>query len=392
MISKKFTSSIKLFSTIIITLLLSSLESRSQWAIMEGKGDSLLRQGADYIYNVQFDEASKCFNEVIKSFPDHPAGYFLDAMVEYWKITLYRRTERFDKLFLEKIQRVINLCDKQLEKNSYDIKYLFFKGGAYGYRGRFYATRRSWLNAISDGKSGFDILMKCQQIAPGNHDIMLGTGSYNYFAAALPEEYPFLKPLMIFLPKGDKVIGRLQLHASAKYARYAGTEAEVVLLQIYYNFEKNADLSVQTTEKLFSRYPNNPYFHRYLGRSYVLAGEIEKSEATWREIVKRCISKQTGYDFLTMREACYYVGNALLRRNENDAALKYFLKSVEGSEYLEADDDEESGFYVLATLKIARIYRDKNNKKLAKEYYQKLLKMRDYGGSHTAAKNYLNIK
>lgn len=377
---------------LLFILLLSQSEARSQWAIMEGQGDSLLRLGSDYIYNVQFDEASSCFKEVMKKFPEHPAGYFLDAMVEYWKISLYQRTERFDKLFLEKIGKVIELCDKHLKTNPYDIKYLFFKGGAYGYRGRFYATRRSWINAVSDGKDGYEILRKCQTIAPGNHDIMLGTGSYNYFAAVLPEEYPFLKPLMMFLPKGDKVIGRLQLHASAKYARYASTEAEVVLLQIYYNFEKNADMSVQTAEKLYFRYPNNPYFHRYLGRAYVLAGESEKYETTWREIIKRCISKDIGYDFLTMREACYYVGIALHKKGDRDAALKYLLKSIEGSEYLDKDEDEESGFLIAATQRVARIYRDMNKHAQAKQYYQRLLKMRDYYGSHKAAKDYLKIK
>ncbi len=384
----KYINYIKSLLLILAFWLTGSKTAEAQWAILEADADSLLRKGSYYIYNVEFDKASACFSEVIERYPEHPAGYFLDAMVEYWKITLYRRTKRFDEAFLEKIDRVIDLCDKHLKKNPFEIKYLFFKGGALGYRGRYYAMRRSWLSAVSDGKEGFDILRKCHQIAPGNHDIMLGTGTYNYFAEALPDDYPFLKPLMMFLPKGDKTIGRLQLHASAEHARYAGTEAEVVLLQIYYNFEKNAQMSVRTAEKLHEKYPDNPYFHRYLGRSYVIAGNWEKLEETWREVVKRCIAKKTGYDFLTMREGCYYVGTALMRKGDYETALKYLKKSVEGSEYLD-EDDEESGFMVKANLKIARIYKNINRHDMAKKYYRRLLDMRDYGGSHKAAKRYL---
>jgi hypothetical protein len=96
------------------------------------------------------------------------------------------------------------------------------------------------MNAVKDANTAFDILIKCLKVAPSNTDIMLGTGIYNYFAAAIPEKYPIVKPLLLMLPSGDKKLGEMLLKAAAKKARYASIEAKVVLMQIYYSFEPNA--------------------------------------------------------------------------------------------------------------------------------------------------------
>ena len=157
----------------------SPLPVFSQWVLMKSDADKLVQTGARQIYNLQFDSASANFRRVIELYPEHPAGYFLDAMVGWWKIQTNPRNEAFDKDFLSKADKTIQITEKLLEVNPNDIIGLFFKGGALGYRGRFYASRESWLNAAEDGKTALDILTRCQKLAPNNHDIMLGTGLYN---------------------------------------------------------------------------------------------------------------------------------------------------------------------------------------------------------------------
>mgnify|MGYP000979512584 CR=1 FL=1 len=375
---------IKIFLILFLFFGLNRLYS--QWAILKSDADSLIRVGTDYIYNIEFDKANQCFKQVIEQYPKHPAGYFLDAMVEWWRITLFRDTEYFDNTFLNKIEKVIEVCDEELETNPFDIKSLFFKGGAIGFRGRFYALRKSWLKAASDGHEAFKILIQCLRIAPNNHDIMLGTGIYNYFAKAIPEKYTYLEPLLAFLPKGDKNIGILQLKAAANNARYASVEAKVVLLQIYYGFESNYWESLNLSQELFSKYPNNPYFHRYLARSYVVTGNGEKYDTTWREILNRYIQKKPGYDISTAREAMYYIGTSLMQKKEFDKALKYFYKCDEACRTL--DKDGPSGFMVMTNLKIGQIYDMQKKRQLAISQYNKVLSWKEYSNSHTEAKRY----
>ncbi len=360
--------------------------AQSQHYIMFSDADSLVRLGSDYIYNVQFDSARQCFNEVIERYPNHPAGYFLDAMVEWWKIWLHQKDYQWDDIFIKKINKVVDVCDRILDTNQYDLNAMFFKAGALGYRGRFYVVREKWLKAVSDGKTAYNLLQQCHRMAPGNHDIMLGTGIYNYFAAKFPEEYPIVKPLMKFFPDGDKYLGLLQLQAAARHARYAATEADVVRLQIYYQFEQNYTKTYEAAKKLFEEYPKNPYFHRYVGKSYIIKGRNTQAEQTWREILKRYIDKYPGYNVYAAREALYYIGYTLMRDRKYKDALKYFYKCDEACRKI---DDKPSGFMVKLNLHIGKIYDRQGKRNLAIKQYKKVLDMREYDGSHEQADRYL---
>jgi tetratricopeptide (TPR) repeat protein len=370
----------------IFTLLFYIQPLKAQFAIMRSDADSLVLLGTSYIYNIQFTEATDCFGKVINMYPNHPVGYFLDAMVEWWKIWLYSNTEEYDALFLKKIQKVLDVSEAILDTNAFDINALFFKGGALGYRGRYYAIRKVWLKAASDGNTAYEILKRCQSIAPGNHDIMLGTGIYNYFSVKLPEEYPILKTIATFLPKGDLRLGILQLQAASRWARYASVEAKVVLLQIYYQYENNIDKTFEVATELNTKYPRNPYFHRYMGRCYVSQGNMQKSEVLWRDVLKRYMDKWPGYDVYAARESLYYVAYSLSTRGAYDESLQYFYKCDEACRKL---DKEPSGFMVNLNLRIGNIYDIQGKRDYAKMQYNKVLGMKEWQNSHDKAKQYL---
>ncbi|MEN6511083.1 MAG: tetratricopeptide repeat protein [Chloroherpetonaceae bacterium] len=372
----------------IIICCFSAVETHSQWAIMYQDADSLVLLGTDCIYNLEFARAEKIFKDVQNKYPTHPAGYFLDAMIEWWEINLYPDNESKDKQFFKKIDKVIDKCNYILDSIPYDINALFFKGGAIGYRARLLTMRNQWVTAAQDAKIALDILNTCLQIAPTNHDILLGTGIYNYFSQKFAEDYPIIKPLLVFAPRGDKRLGMFQLRSAAKYARYAKVEAEVVLLQIYYSFENDIYEAVKIAEELHLRYPNNPYFHRYLGRIYVRLGYTADYEKTWREIFSRCSEKWYGYNNSTAREAIYYIGLALMGRGNYPEAEKYFKKSIEGSKII---DKEQTGFLALSYLKLGNIYDAMGKRDKAVQSYNEVLKVKNYNESHTLAKKYLQV-
>jgi tetratricopeptide (TPR) repeat protein len=378
-----------LFKLIIsILVCITSISASAQWTIMRSDADILVKKGAQQIYNLQFDSASANFSKVREMYPDHPAGYFLDAMVEWWRITTTSsRSKKLDDVFLDKINKTIEVCDKLIDKNRFDVPALFFKGGAVGYRGRFYATREQYLKAADDGRIGFDLLMECQKLAPQNHDVMLGAGLYNYFAATLPEQYPILKAAMMFLPSGDKKLGILQLVTAGKRAQYAATEAKVVLLQVYYQFEKNPTEAIKIAQELFTSYPDNAYFQRYVGRCQVQLGFNAEYESTWRDALRKCIDKKNGsYDLLTAREGLYYIGVALLNRNQLDSALRYFYKCDEAGRHL---DEDVSGFTVKVNIKIGNVYDLQGKRELAISQYKKVLSWDERQNSHTEANAYI---
>ena len=358
----------------------------SQWVLMRTDAEKLISKGTQYIYNTQFDSASICFNKVVESYPNHPAGYFLEAMIDWWRMQLDHRANIYDQAFLSKVDKVVEVCDKTLDTNEYDIAALFFKGGILGYRGRYYASNQSWLKAANDGRDAFDILIKCNKLAPSNHDIMLGTGIYNYFAAALPDLYPALKTVMIFLPSGDKKLGLLQLEAAARDARYANIEAKVVLQQVYGNqFEKNVNEYMRVSEELYKAYPNNAFFHRKYASALIQVGKSDTSEIAWHLILKHYRLKTFGYDGYTAREALYYLGWFAFNRAKYDDALQYFYKCDEACRLL---DQDPSGFMVKLNLYVGKIYDLQGKRDLAINQYNKVLSWNDIQNSHSEAEQY----
>lgn len=358
----------------------------AQWIMMRSDADSLVQRGIQHVYNVEFTEAEAIFSEVQRRYPEHPASYFMDAMVDWWRITLNKRSYRHDDVFRTKIDRVLAVCDTLLARDEQDVVALFFKGGALGFRGRYHAVRGAYLDAVNDGKDGLEILQQCQKIAPSNHDIMLGTGLYNYFAVVMPEKYPLLNPAMLFLPKGDRTLGLLQLKAAANQARYAEVEAKSILVSAYFTFERDAQRAYPYALELATRFPRNPEFQRALGRCLVRLGRLDTMEVLWRSVLLNYMDKQPGYDEYAAREALYYIGLGRMRAREYELAIKYFYKSTQASKVV---DDETSGFTVKANLNIARSYDALNNRPMAVKFYKYVLTLDDIDGSHAEAETAL---
>ncbi len=136
--------------------------------------DSTVISGIHQIYNIKFQKAEVTFRSLIADYPDHPAGRFFLAMIDWWKILLDPDNESYDDIFFQKLEDVIYQCDRILKKNPDNIDALFFKGGAIGFRGRLRAFRESWLKAADDGREALPIVEKAASLDPKNVDVQLG--------------------------------------------------------------------------------------------------------------------------------------------------------------------------------------------------------------------------
>ncbi len=367
-------------------------ESSAQW-LTDPNFDLHTKQGIDLVYNLEFDRAEQEFQRLVAAYPQHPAGYFFIAMVDWWRILMDIDNESLDDRFIAKLDVVIDKCDSILDVNPDDVTALFFKGGSLGFRGRLRANRGSWVKAANDGRLALPIVQRAYKIAPGNFDILLGIGIYNYYAEAIPEQYPIVKPLMIFFPSGDKKKGVEQLTLAAANAKYAATEAGYFLLQLNYTHERQFDKALEISQKLFARFPNNVVFHRYVGRCFVSLGQWENARATFDNILSRCGNPgpaMVGYSESARREALYYLGVYAMNTGKYDEALQDFYHCDEVSRDL--DKNGESGFMVMANLRIGFIYDLQSNRDLAVQQYRKVLAMKKFENSYDQAEQHLKSR
>ncbi|HEY5614391.1 MAG TPA: hypothetical protein VIL52_00080 [Bacteroidota bacterium] len=374
----------------VLMLLVLSLAFTSplsaQW-LPDPEIDETIQRGIGFIYNLEFESADKEFANVVSLRPDHPVGYFFQAMTEWWRILIDLENESRDKKFFDMLEKVIEMCEERLEKNPNDITALFFKGGSIGFRGRLRANRGSWFSAAQDGVSALPVVRKAYDLDPNNSDILLGIGIYNYYADIIPQEYPLIKPFMWFFPSGDKAKGLQQLHRAADNGKYAHIESTYFLMQNYFFYEKEYSKALEMAQKLSGMFPRNPVFLRYLGRCNVRLGNWSEVNRVFGEIDKRYREQQTGFSVSDAREAAYYLGRFLFIGIDKEGALKHFNRCEELSRIV--DKEEGSGFMTMANLHIGMIYDMQKKRSLAIMQYQKVLKMKEYEESHQDARRYL---
>ncbi|HWP81588.1 MAG TPA: tetratricopeptide repeat protein [Bacteroidota bacterium] len=370
----------------MLFVLIVPFHLHSQW-VPDPAIDERIQRGVDFIYNLEFDKADREFDAVITTRPQHPVGYFFRAMTQWWRILSNFSDESHDERFYEMLEVVIDMCDERLDKNPNDVTALFFKGGAIGFRGRLRANRGKWLTAAKDGIVALPIVQRAHELEPNNYDVLLGIGIYNYYAEVIPNDYPVVKPFMLFFPKGDKKKGIEQLKLSAQNAKYARTEAMYFLLQSFFVYEKDYFQALNLAQTLHARYPRNPLFHRYVGRCYISLGEWSKAHKVFQEVERRYSARQIGYDAHDAREAYYYIGKFHFTAGAFDEAFKNFLRCDELSR--EIDKDGPSGFMSMANLHIGMIYDVQKKRQLAIKQYQKVLGMKEYENSHTQARLYI---
>lgn len=359
---------------------------RAQW-VPDPEIDTRIQSGIDHLYNLEFYDANKLFDEVVKLRPDHPVGYFFKAMVQWWRILTNFDDESQDDLFYDMLDHVIKMCDERLEKNPDDVTALFFKGGSLGFRGRLRSNRGNWFGAARDGIAALPIVKKAYSLDPKNYDVLLGIGIYNYYAEIIPQEYPIVKPFMIFLPSGDRKKGIEQLRQAAQYSKYARTEASYFLMQNYFLYEKDYAKALDLAQVLSKKYPQNPLFFRYLGRCNVSVGKWDDAVRVFNDVLRHYADHWTGYDTYDCREAYYYVGKYCLMKGKLAEALRNFQKCEELSKTL--DKEGASGFMSMAVLQIGMIYDLQRERKKAVEQYRRVLEMKEFESSHRDAQRFL---
>jgi tetratricopeptide (TPR) repeat protein len=349
--------------------------------------DLAAKRGIDHVYNLDFEEAERDFSELIRLQPGHPAGYFFLAMVDWWRILLDLDDESRDRKFYSDLDRVVDICDSLLDRDPDDVTAIFFKGGSLGFQGRLRFHRNDYLAAVNAARKALPLVQTASSLDPHNYDILLGTGIYNYYAEVIPAEYPYVKPLLLFVPSGDKKRGIAQLTEASEKGMYASTEAAYFLMQIYFFYEREFDKALDLARKLTVRYPNNMLFRRYLGRSYVLLSNWVGTDEVFSDIVSRCKRKARGFTAQVEREAEYYLGQASMNMSRLDDALSHFYRCDELSRSL--DRPEPSPFMVLTNLKIGNIYDLQGRRDMAIGQYNKVLGMKEFKDSSTLTRQYL---
>jgi hypothetical protein len=327
-------------------------------------------QALNDMYNFKFEKAEQQFRWFKQKYRWHPLPYFLMGLSEWWKIMPDTKDKSHDDRFLAYMDSSILVGENLYKKHpEYKTEAAFFLAAAYGFKGRLYSDdeRKSWGKAASVGKTALNYLEVSKKQNYLSPELLFGDALYNYFSVWVPENYPALKPVLWFFPKGDKKLGLEQLKEVSYNAFYTRIEAMVWLMRIMNSYENNQPEAFRLAEYLFKTFPDNPYFHRYYTRMLYSRGMYGELEQQAKNILVRIDSGRLGYEATSGRYASFYLGQMYEARKKLDDAKKYYLMAVKFSEQNAAT---ETGYYLYSLISLGEINQKQGNKTEAKRYFK----------------------
>ncbi len=305
----------------------------------------------DSMYNFNFRKAEIDFNWLKYRYPEHPLPYFLFGISTWWQMlpNLDAESPLGDE-FLAYMDSAIVKAEVLLDKDENNIEATFFLAGSYGFKGRYHSEKKNWGRAATAGKWALRYLEKTKGNEGFSPEILFGDALFNYYSIWIRENYPMLKPILIFFPKGEKQLGIEQMEEVSKNAFYTRIEAIYFLMRIKAFEEQKTYDALRLGEQVFKKYPNNAYFHRFYTQMLYTVGQYQQAEVESKSILEKISQGQLGYEAVSGRYASFYLGHINKKRNEDGVATEYFEKVVEFSE---TSSDEEAGYYLFSQFYLA---------------------------------------
>jgi len=230
-----------------VYFLLSTVSDLNPPAVQE-----LIKSGLEFAYVEEFDSAQIYFDEVIKTYPENPAGYFSKAALLQLKMMDKCQFSEEEKYF--SLMKQATKCAKKILKEEENLWAEFYLASSYAYRAVYEGFKNNYLETFQLGVKGGRMLQGIIKKDSTFYDAYLGAGTFEYFWARAARYLPILK-----LIGGDVNEAIRKLHVAAKKGLYSGPTARNSLAFIY-SEERQYDVATNIIDSLLLEYPGSKTF------------------------------------------------------------------------------------------------------------------------------------
>ncbi len=348
----------------------------------------IIQTGQEAIYRLDYAEAARIFEQLIRQEPDSPAGYGMLAIV-YWNDLLTRTgnlalddyatptpfsREQASKLKLADVRgiqqlfhqandRLLQVCEARLLKNPRDATALYFKGVHFeNLAAEAVAITKSSRQAISYGSTAKGLHMRVLELDPGFADAYVSIASHEFARATLPWSIKWLSFLLQGRANKDRALQRLDLVAARGKYRRLDAQVLTALLQ---SWKGDARKAVEIFRSLRANFPQNYLLD--INMAAILEQKLNDPKAAlavYKELQKNQASKAWS---LCPGEIYYRTGKTYLRLREYSAALASFQQALKVKN---AERETEP----LAYLRMAQIYEEQGDMERALDCYRHVLR------------------
>jgi tetratricopeptide (TPR) repeat protein len=321
----------------------NALEDTSQNSLhyMQMRGES----------NDKFKKAEFDSKQIIKKYPDNPAGYFFYASVLN-SFMEFLQSEDHENEFYQYCDIAINKGEKLLDKDQNNIWAQFFIAGSNGLKGTYESRYDRWLTAFKHGWRGVVIFKEILKKHPDIHDVNYGLSTYDYWRSAKTK-------MLWWLPgvedKRDESISIL--FSLLELGKYVKENASLSLIDILIN-EKRYEDSFPVIQKFLNQYPHNLTCWWKKVLIEIEIKNFEEAEKSCAYILERIESGNFDNTYNSML-IHYYYSKLYFLKKQYELCLKElkFIKTIKVTSLSEKRLEDE--FKDLASLerKVQRILK-----------------------------------
>ncbi len=361
-----------------------------EWLLLNADIQNELGGAVQNLYNFKFDQADKQFRSLRRRYPQHPMAYFMQGLNTWWKIMPSNtHNKQYDKLFFAYMDTAITKAETMYQANSRNYEAAFFLSAAYGFSARLHAERHDWTKATVSSKRALTYLQKSREANGLSPEFVFGEALFNYYAVWIAEEYPLLRPVLLFFPRGNRATGLAQLEKVAETGFYTATEARFFHMRILgSNSENKTAAALEAARSLAKDFPDNSCFQRAYAQNSFAQGELAECERTSRDILAKVNRGLPGYEAFSGRMASFYLGYVEQHRHRNPAAAQDYYRRC--MVFCETAGQVKGGFYLFSAANLGRLSAADNNAADARRYYRLVLEKAERRSDlHKEARKYL---
>lgn len=349
-------------------------------------GNSLVDDGYEHFYNLEYDQALADFNKAIALDPGNPDLHnhaaetivfqemFRDGALESELVTgnnsLLRRaklnpTPETRKHFLGEVQKALDLAQARLRRNPNDTAALYAMGITYGLRSNYYfLVQKAWVDALHDATTARKLHNRVSELDPSNVDARLVQGLHDYVVGSLPAIYKVFGFLIGF--RGDKQRGIRTVEEVAARGSLNRIDAQIFLAAIYRR-ERQPAKALPVVEALINRLPRNYLLRFEQAGMYSALGDGKKAIACVQQVAQLKTQQAPGYTRVPWEAIYYQLGTIQFWYNDLDGALANMQKVTAHA------DEVDLNTGVLAWMRVGQIYDLTHRHSLAVEAYKKAM-------------------
>ena len=260
--------------------------------------DDLRVQGYEALYSLDYETANRVFKEMVRLFPDHPAGpqclaatlwvqelnrSRLRQASLYSNESFYSGDEKSDPHLVGQFHNwtrtAVQLAEARLKRNPRDLEALYFLGVTEGLKAVFAAAvERKYTSALSHSSRAVDRHREVLKLDPNFHDAELSIGMYDFIVGSLP--LPMKIMASIGGVRGSKKRGLETLERVAREGHWARDIARLLLIDLYKR-EKRWTEALAVARELAERYPRNYLFKLQAADALVVrAATLRRTKGT----------------------------------------------------------------------------------------------------------------